>query len=193
MNNQQLSTPSFASEVFLAAGLALLAVVLVNAAATFGALSHLSVSMAWAGVLTGVYLLVLTLRGNRKPGRLTLYLVWALPAVVLYVLDANLLLQCGWHILAISATRTWLFYPSPLRFLADLTLSGMACAAALWTLSHSQSLLLTVWSFFLVQASWSWLHARTLVAKDAQQQRTFDAAQASATAAIRRMTRRQRV
>ncbi|MGI9323900.1 MAG: hypothetical protein ACR2PZ_01680 [Pseudomonadales bacterium] len=189
--------PSFGSEVIVAAALAIAATLLLNSGvmlATLSSITHPAMNGGWLTALAGVYLAYLCLRSQAKAGRVSLLLLWASISTVMHLLEVGLWLQGGWHLLLISATRAFLFYPRPLAFLADLALGMVAAAAALWTLLYSHSLLLTIWSFFLVHAGWSWILERSQAQSDTTllQQQTFESAQATATAAIRRMTRRQR-
>lgn len=191
------SVPSFGSEVVVAAALAIAATLLLNSGivlASVSSIAHPAMSSGWLTALTGAYLAYLCLRSQAKAGRVSLLLLWASISTVMHLLEVSLWLQGGWHLLMISATRAFLFYPRPLVFLADLALGIVAAAAALWTLLHSHSLLLSIWSFFLVHAGWSWILERNQAQKDTalRQQQTFESAHATATGAIRRMTRRHR-
>ena len=56
------------------------------------------------------------------------------------------------HIGLIWLVRSLYFYASVVSALTDLGLSGLALAAAVWAVTHTGSLFLAIWCFFLVQA-----------------------------------------
>ena len=73
-------------------------------------------------------------------------------ALVLAAWQPPLLLYLALHVGLLWLVRALYHYASVLSALADLGLNGMALAAAVWASTHTASLLLSTWCFFLVQA-----------------------------------------
>lgn len=98
------------------------------------------------------YLLYLLARSRERVGRVTVIGVWVIIAGLLWLLDPPLLLYILGHVGALWLVRSLYFHAGVLTALADLGLNACALAAAVWALAQSGSLLLGLWSFFLVQA-----------------------------------------
>ncbi|MFK7916027.1 MAG: hypothetical protein AB8B93_19095 [Pseudomonadales bacterium] len=186
---------SFNREVVIAALLTTVGVVIMNSSWLLSTMAPPPVSGGmgwWLNALVGGYLLWLCSRSNARIGRPTLLLIWFAGSVACAMLNVGLLWSGAWQLLMISITRCLLFYPRPLALLADLTLTAIAGLAALWVSLQSGSLLLTLWSFFLLQAGWTWIddwqQNRLAASSRDPHQHRFDYAHATATAAIRRMT-----
>ena len=111
-----------------------------------------------AGIALG-YLLYLLRRSRERVGRVTVVAAWAVAATVIWLLDLPLLLYLALHLVLIWLARSLYFYSSVLPALADLVLSGLSLAAALWAAGHSHSLFLAIWSLFLVQALFAFIPA----------------------------------
>lgn len=164
----------------------------VVVAALLSAVGVVALANHWLVGLIGAYLIWLSTRSTTRSGRLTVLLVWLLGTAATLWLPVNPQLAYAWHLLMISVARSLLFYPRPLALLADLTLSATAGFAALWVLGHSGSLLLTIWTFFLLQAGWVWISdwqgKRPAASTRDPAEKQFDSAHASAVAAIRRLS-----
>lgn len=199
MNTNHPAVPTFPREALVAALLAIGGAFLLNSAwLVESARWHLVASSPnlWLNALVGAYLLYLCARSRTKrspqSGGPTLMLVWLLGSIAAIALGLGPIANAAWQVLMISVTRTLLFYPQWLRLLMDLVLSTAAALAALWVSLQSSSALLAIWTFFLVQAGWTWVAAaqQQRSAPSARAKATFEAAHATAAAAIRRLTRR---
>ena len=129
-----------------ATGGSILYAALITAFPTDAVLRLLIAAMGFA------YLLYL-LRCSREPvGRVVTLGLWALAAGIGALtappLELYLLLHCG----LIWMVRSLYFYSGVLPALLDLGLNGLALATAVWAAVRTESLFLTSWCFFLVQA-----------------------------------------
>jgi len=139
---------------FEGAGLALI-VSIIGAVAFFG----LTLLFGSAGIfrlliaaLCLVYVIYLLSRSRERIGRVTVISAWLVVAGLSWLFVPSLLLYIVIHLGMIWLIRSLYFYSSVLSSLADLGLTGFSLAAAIWAWSMSQSLFLSFWSFFLVQA-----------------------------------------
>jgi predicted membrane channel-forming protein YqfA (hemolysin III family) len=134
--------------------------VALTASLTGGALfSVLSASFAGSLVIRLLiaaigfaYILYLLRRSRERVGRIVVVAGWLLAAAGIGFLHLPLVLYLVLHIGLVWLVRSLYFYSSVLSSLADLGLTGLALAAAVWALSVTGSLLLGLWCFFLVQA-----------------------------------------
>lgn len=102
--------------------------------------------------LAFAYSLYLLNRSQKSVGRILLMLAWFVILVTLWLFYPSLTLFLLVHVLAIWLVRCLYFYGSLFASLADLGLATLSVASAFWALHHTNSLFLTVWCFFLVQA-----------------------------------------
>jgi len=98
------------------------------------------------------YVIYLLSRSPERVGRITAAVAWVLIAGVLWFTQPPLLLYMCVHLGMIWLIRSLYFYASALSALADLGLSGLSLAAALWAITRTGSVFLGIWCFFLVQA-----------------------------------------
>ncbi|MGB5305852.1 MAG: hypothetical protein WBO57_06395 [Gammaproteobacteria bacterium] len=98
------------------------------------------------------YVIYLLSRSPVPVGRVTAAAAWALVAGVLWFTHPPLLLYVCIHLGAVWLIRSLYFYSSALSALADLGLNGLGLAAAVWAVTHTGSVFLGIWCFFLVQA-----------------------------------------
>lgn len=145
-----MKQPSFLEGVALALGASLTGGILFSALVPLLG-SGLTLRLLIAGIALG-YLIYLLNRGQRRTGRVSLLAAWTLLAGLLGLLELPLPAYLLAHLLAIWLARCLYFYSSLLPALADLGLSGLSLAAAIWALSHSGSLMLAIWSLLLTQA-----------------------------------------
>ena len=147
-------------------------------------------------LITGLglgYVFYLLGRGRTHTGRVSILAGWVLMAAATWFLAPPLPLYLLVHLLAIWLVRSLYFYSSLLCALADLGLNGLSLGAAVWALSHSHSLLLSIWCFFLMQALFVAIPAR-LNAKtgagdpDQTGEDRFEQAHRSARAAVRKLS-----
>ncbi len=168
--------------VFAAAGAA------VFAALTPGLASHLVVR-GIAIALGGAYTLYLLSRSEERTGRVATVFVWCVLTTLTTVFVSALPLFLICQVAAIWLIRSLYFHGSLVTALADLGISGLALASAIWAAKSSGSVFLSIWSFFLVQALFVALPA-DITAKpqrDERDDQPFKRAQSSATAAMRRI------
>lgn len=139
------------------------------------------------------YTLYLFRRSRERLGRMVTGTVWLISAAVIWLLDPPLTLYLLLHIGLIWLIRSLYFYGSLVSALADLGLSGLGLAAAIWAAVHTGSLLLSIWCFFLLQALFSTIPAdlkkRSGIAEKAQETADpFQQAERAAEAALRRLS-----
>ena len=137
----------------LLAGIGVALVASVTAALVFPLLTTLlspqsAIRLLIAG-LSGGYLAYLTGYSNQKTGRMTVLIGWALVSLGGLVLAPGLLSYAAIHLVMIWLIRSLYFYNSLLSALADLGLTGLALAAAIWAWFSAGSLFLMFWCLFL--------------------------------------------
>ena len=98
------------------------------------------------------YILYLLARSNERVGRITVTSIWFIAASMTWLFVPSLFLYLLIHVGLIWLIRSLYFYQSVLSSLADLGLSGLSFAVALWAWSNTHSLFLSLWCFFLMQA-----------------------------------------
>jgi hypothetical protein len=98
------------------------------------------------------YIGYLLSRSRERIGRVTVLAAWAVMAGAAWLIGPPLTLYVLLHLGAIWLTRSLYFYSSVLSALADLGLNGLSLAAAIWAITHSGSVFLGIWCFFLIQA-----------------------------------------
>lgn len=186
-----MNRPGFWREVGVALALSIIGAVAYHAASVIiGASLALRLVVAGLGIVYGVSLL----RGLRaRVGRLLAIAAWLALDVALFVFDPPLLLWLMAQAFAIWLLRCWCCYGSFFAALADGALGLFALAAAVVAATHSHSVFLALWSFFLVQALFVLipenLRQRNAAAQPDDEDR-FDQAHRSAESALRRLTAR---
>jgi len=145
-----MKSPSFAQ----GAGLAL--VISLCGSALFALFTQLtSAELALQSVITlaaAAYLLFLLKGSSARVGKVTTVLGWSAVSGLCWLLQPGLLVCLLVHTGLIWLVRCLYFYRSLLAALMDFGLQALSLAAAVWALQQSGSLLLCLWSFFLVQA-----------------------------------------
>jgi hypothetical protein len=105
--------------------------------------------------------IVYLLRSSRvRIGKLTTVALWLLVSGTVWLWSPPLLAYLLIHTGLIWLVRSFYFHSSIITSLADLGLSMLAIVAAVWAGVHSNSLFLSVWCFFLVQALFVMVPAR---------------------------------
>jgi hypothetical protein len=155
----------------------------------FGSIMTLKGCVALLGIS---YLIFLMRTGQARIGLISTLLGWCVLAGVLLVCQAGLM---TW--ILTQATGIWLFRCATRHgqvgtCLADLLLGAFAIAAAVATLLHSHSAVLSVWVYFLVQALHALIPSRadSNITADATRSR-FEQANHEAQQALRRLQRLQ--
>lgn len=145
------------------------------------------VMRALAVLLTGAYLLVLLHSSPVRRGRVLAVLVWAALAAVLAVLDASLASVLLVQTLSIWLVRSCFHHRKLWGAGLDLGLSLFALVAGIAATLHAGSILLGLWSFFLVQALWPVLPPLPGKRTAPNRGDRFEQAYRSAEAALRRL------
>ena len=133
------------------------------------------------------YLLYLLSRSRERIGRISVILIWSVMVITLWFFWPPITLFILFHMIAIWLVRSLYFYSSLFSALADLSLHGLSIAAAFWAASHTGSLFLTIWCFFLTQALFVLIPTQLSsksnksipINNDAQFQRAYQAADAA--------------
>jgi len=103
-------------------------------------------------VLNFAYIIYLLKRSRDRIGRITVIAAWSVMTISLWVLWPSITLFILLHLIAVWLIRSLYFYSSIFSSLADLALNGLSIAIAFWAASHTGSLFLTIWCFFLTQS-----------------------------------------
>jgi len=137
------------------------------------------------------YSIYLLGRSTERVGRVTAAASWILLAGVSWLLNIPLSLYLVIHLLAIWLIRSLYFYPNLLSAVADLGLTGLGASSAIWAFNQTDSLLLTLWCFFLTQALFVFIPKRTRSRSkppDVKADERFERAHSSAQAALHRLS-----
>jgi hypothetical protein len=102
--------------------------------------------------LSLLYLLYLLKRSQERVGRITTLTAWLATAMGIWLLGLSLPLYLLAHLSLLWLVRSLYFHAGLLSALADLGLVLFGLAAALWAWLSTNSLGLSLWCFFLVQA-----------------------------------------
>ncbi len=98
------------------------------------------------------YVVYLLSRSRERVGRITTIALWLLMAGITWFSAPPLILYVMVHLGLIWLIRSLYFYSSLFSAIADLGLTGVSLAAAVWAANQTGSLFVTIWCFFLVQA-----------------------------------------
>lgn len=172
-------------------------------ASLFGGVLHGALSGLFFGVwplqllITAMalgYLLYLLSRTQERVGRVSALLLWALVSVTTWLiglpLPLYLLLQLG----LIWLVRSLYFYSSLFCALADLGLTALGLAAAVWAMFQTGNLFLAIWCFFLLQALFVAIPAsleRKSVKGTVNTEDSFQHARRAAETALRKLSSAQ--
>jgi len=103
-------------------------------------------------IITLGYLWYLLRRSTERTGRLTILATWFFATIVVWVWSPSFIVFSLFNAAMIWLVRCLYFYNGLLISLADLLLTLFGFAAANWAMINTQSLFLSIWCFFLVQA-----------------------------------------
>ncbi len=98
------------------------------------------------------YVVYLLCRSRERVGRITTIVLWLLVAGIAWFMAPPLTLYLIVHLGLIWLIRSLYFYSSLFSAIADLGLSAVSLAAAVWAVNQTGSLFVSIWCFFLVQA-----------------------------------------
>lgn len=185
-----MKTPGFLEGVLVAAILAICGDVIFGVLPWF--FNPWQAQVAVITLLSLAYLFYLLRRAPETTGRVSFITLWTVLslAALAYGLPTGLylLLQLG----CIWLARALYFRAGVFGALADLGLHALAAAAAVWAYSRSGSVLLSLWSFFLAEASfplWPGYRTQSTDARDANLGNPrFEQAHRTALAALQRMS-----
>lgn len=190
MNRNDLPTqPSLTQGIVVAVVLAVAGSVLF-AGLTVWFTPH--VALRWiATLLAGSYGLYLLASTSQRTGRLVAVVCWCAGAITIAAFVDALALFLIAHTAMIWLLRALYFHGSIVTALADLGLSALALAAAVWAAMSSSSVLLSIWCLFLTQALFVLLArlqpASPIHGHDDGDNAEFERARRSADAALRRL------
>lgn len=153
-----MKSPSFLEGALLAL-IAALAGTLIYSALAWALPADSALRLVVAGLGIG-YLLYLLGRSAERVGRVTILSLWLTLSALLWLLVPPLPLYLAAHLAMGWAGRSLYFHQSLLGALADLGLTGLGLIAALGAYLHTGSLLLSLWSLFLVQALFVFIPSR---------------------------------
>jgi hypothetical protein len=137
------------------------------------------------------YLLYLLRRSRERVGRLTTLALWAGMAAGAWLWPLSPPLYVLTHLVALWLVRSLYFHGGLAAALADLTLNGLALAAAVWAAGRTGSLFPAFWCFFLVQALFvaiPGLMPNSKTPAEAGAEDRFRRAHRAAEAALRRLS-----
>lgn len=103
-------------------------------------------------LLCSSYLIYLLWRSPKSTGRMTAVLFWGVMLFGSWLIDPPFIVYLFIHLASLWLVRAFAFYRSIASALADLALSGLSLAVSLWAYLNTHSVLLALWSLFLVQA-----------------------------------------
>lgn len=133
------------------------------------------------------YLLVVLASSSRRVGRVVAIAGWLLTTAGLAALNPPLLAWVVVQTGAVWLMRSLYHYRSLWSALADLALCGFAIAAAAATASHTHSVFLSLWSFFLVQGLFAFIPNSAMRRRKPDSADSFATAERAAAAALRRL------
>jgi len=147
-------------------------------------------------IITGIsfaYLIYLLARSPEKVGRLVVLSAWSIIAVISWMMSLPLVLFILVHVAMVWLVRSLYFYASILPAITDLGLTALSIVVGIWAGWHTESILLSIWCFFLTQALFVFIPSRK-AKQTATQSFTpnsddpFASAHRSAEAAIRKLS-----
>ncbi len=141
----------------------------ISVAALFSIISYLLLGGGALKLLIAFilffYVVYLLLRTKERTGRITILLIWFIATLLSLIFVSSLLLYVSIHLFMVWMLRSIYFYNSIFSALIDLMLTGMSVAVAIWAWTVSESMFLTVWCFFLLQALFVFI-PKTFIAKE---------------------------
>jgi hypothetical protein len=155
MNNPGMNKPTILDGVTVAMVISLVAAaasLLLGGFIVYGLLFEL---LLYAATLT--YLLYLLKRSKARIGRIVVIAAWATTSLACWFFDVVLLEQVLVQAGMIWLVRSLYFHGSLFSAALDFGLVSAGLAASAWAMVNTGSLAAALWSFFLVQALFSWL------------------------------------
>jgi len=136
------------------------------------------------------YLLYLVGKSGERVGRVATLACWLVAALLAAVAGLPFAVYVLVHVGLIWLVRSLYYYSGVLPALADLSLSVLGAAFAVWAAQRSGSAWLSFWCFFLAQAFHVLIPAALAArgARDGDADDAFNRAQRTAEEAIRRLS-----
>ncbi|MFC1748387.1 hypothetical protein ACFL2V_06225 [Pseudomonadota bacterium] len=150
MSALEIKNPSFVEGVAVAVVASLFGAVLYTAfilmfSVGFGA--RLTVAFVFSA-----YLVYLLWRSPKKTGRMTALFFWGVTLLATWFIHPPFIIYVMVHMGAVWLIRSLAFYKSIAPALFDLLLVMLSLAASVWAYLNTHSVLLALWTLFLVQA-----------------------------------------
>ncbi len=139
------------------------------------------------------YILYLLHRSGGRVGRVTALALWSVAAGGLWLTHAPLEVHVLVHLGFVWLLRSLYFHASVLAAGADLGLNLLSVAAAIWAARRTESVFVTSWCFFLVQALFAAIapsprKTAPALGADERREERFEHAYRTAQAAVRRLS-----
>ncbi len=145
-----MKTATFFEGIFVALVLSFISSVVLFTLSSFFPISIL-IRMIITGI-TFAYILYLLSRSKECVGRVTVVIVWFIGTTILWFAWPPITLFILGHLTAIWLVRSLYYYSNLLSALSDLALNYFSVAIAFVVAGHTNSMFLTLWCFFLIQA-----------------------------------------
>lgn len=134
------------------------------------------------------YIIYLLGRSQETTGRFSIVLFWFVLTIPMWFTSPSIATYLLLQLLAIWIIRSIYFYSSLLPAITDFILTVISLITALWASSHTGSLFLSLWCFFLTQALFIYIPGRfkfliksktSTIHSDIEFQRSYRAAEAA--------------
>jgi hypothetical protein len=102
--------------------------------------------------LTISYIAYLLWRSPRESGAVSALLFSIISLVIIWLLEPSFSTLLAAHALLITLVRSFAYHQTVIAVVADGLLNGLGVGAAIWAFSATDSLPITFWSYFLLQA-----------------------------------------
>jgi hypothetical protein len=182
-----ISGPSFGQSIGVGLILSVSGAALLAALAPF--LGYGGALRAVIAMLGLAYVLYLVGKSGERVGRITTIVVWAVAALVAWLAGLPLVAYVLVHVALVWLTRSLYYYSGVLPALADLGLSVLGAAFAVWAAERSGAAWLAFWCFFLAQAFFVLIPTSLSTRESASEtDQAFDRARRAAEAAVRRLS-----
>ncbi|MGD8594750.1 MAG: hypothetical protein PVF82_18130 [Gammaproteobacteria bacterium] len=99
-----------------------------------------------------IYLIYLLARSQERVGRITTVVLWVAVTGLAWIAGLPWFLLGVVQVGFIWLVRSLYFYSSVIAALTDLGLTATSVIVAYWAATYSESLFLSIWTFFLMQA-----------------------------------------
>lgn len=142
-------------------------------------------------MVCSAYLVYLLWRSPRVTGRITALLAWATTLFITWLINPTFVTYLLIHVTMLCLIRANLFYNGTLSVVIDLALGGVAVITAIGAYLNTTSVLVSLWSLFLVLALFSFIPTHWRVTTKTNGHNACDPflhAQQNAAAALRKLS-----